>query len=260
MSISLRCATCTTRLPSAVYGRRCVRFSTGQLTPGWSTARQTGTFPCLDLEETQPDPLTKKEVTALLQACLFTAQAKTMRATWRNRRATALRDKAILFVLLDTGLRATELCNLRLADVNMEQGSLNVRAYGTGRTKRHAGYVPFGHRCKLALWEYLTKERKDEPPIAPLFAARHGQPLNRRGLHQLIQRLGERASIARPVYPHLMRHTFAYHYLMNGGSETMLQKIIRHSTRTSTMRYVKLTENDLASGHQTASPADRWGL
>lgn len=201
-------------------------------------------------------PLSKRDVQALLLACERTAVWKSdRRAPATMQRATRLRDRAIVLVLLDCGVRASECCALTVSDVDMQTGAVQVRKgkFDKGRT------VYLGNVAKDALWRYLAK-RKDQRQDDPLFETSRGQAMDRSALRKMLLAAGERAEIVEPVHPHRLRHTFAISYLRNGGDVFTLQRLLGHATMEMVRRYLALAQVDVAEAHRKASPADNWRL
>lgn len=198
------------------------------------------------------------EVKRLVDATQYTASVTAKgRAPFRMKRATALRDRALILLLLDTGLRVSELCRLRVRDADLEAGEVRVQPHGTGqKTKGRTVYL--GRVARQALWRYLA-ERQDAASDEPLFVTQGGRPMNRLHVHHLLKRLGERAGIP-SVHPHRCRHTFAVQYLRNGGDVFTLQRLLGHSTLEMVRAYVRLADADAATAHRRASPVDRWQL
>jgi site-specific recombinase XerD len=161
------------------------------------------------------------------------------------------RDRAILLLFFDTGLRLSELAALRSADLRPD-GS--VKVMGKGARER---IVPVGSTARQALVRYLRANRAPESG-APIFRSdRGGGALGARGIQQAFRRLKLRAGIAGRCSPHTLRHTFARAYLINGGDAFSLQRILGHATLDMVKRYVALADTDLAQRHRAASPADR---
>jgi integrase/recombinase XerD len=207
-------------------------------------------------EERPVRPLTQGEVQALLLACDRMAPARTARRRpFQMARATAVRDKAILLVLLDTGLRAAELCALTVGDVDLKSGEVRVRRGKGGRGR--LAYL--GAAARRAVWRSLL-ERGRPTGEAPLFCGRDGRfPLTPDALLRLLKRLGERAGVA-DVHPHRFRHTFATEFLRNGGDVLTLQRLLGHRSLTMVQRYAEIVAADLQRAHAKASPADAWRL
>jgi integrase/recombinase XerD len=192
----------------------------------------------------QPDPLTAEQYRALLAA------AKEGQA--------ARRDTAILRLMVDTGLRASEVCALDIQDVDFEvrPPAVTVRL-GKGRKGRR---VFLGKRGLAAVWRYLEREKRD--PDEPLFVAvsgrLNGERLTRSGLLQLFRRLGAAAGV-RSMHPHRLRHTFAVTFLRAGGNVYTLQELLGHTSLNMVRRYVQLAEADLAAQCRRFSPGDALG-
>jgi integrase/recombinase XerD len=199
------------------------------------------------------EPFTKDEAIALCKACDETREWRTPGGNvTRSRRPTANRDKAIVLTLLDTGLRASELCNLLRKDVDLSDGSVVVRK-GKGGVGR---IVYLGRRARRVLWRYLA-EREEDSPDDFAFLNQRGRPFTPNRLLQLTKHLGERAGVE-DVHPHRFRHTFAIEYLRNGGDVFTLQRFLGHSSLAMVQRYLRIVRDDLKTMHRRASPADNW--
>lgn len=157
------------------------------------------------------------------------------------------RDRAIITLLYDTGLRASELCGLRRQDY--EDSPPQVRVYGKGRKYRN---VPLGRTAARELRRYL-RARKDQHPA--LFYSTRGGHLHPSTILVMLRRRGELAG-GPHVYPHLLRHTFAVQYLRNGGDLFSLQKILGHTTLEMVRHYARLADADVAERHRRHSPGD----
>lgn len=120
----------------------------------------------------------------------------------------------------------------------------------------HKRIVPVGNAARQALLRYLRAGERLEPEEPILRAERGGQALDAKGIQSIFKRLKTRAGIPGRCSPHLLRHTFARSYLMNGGDAFSLQRMLGHSTLDMVKRYVALADTDLAAKHRQASPAD----
>jgi len=170
------------------------------------------------------------------------------------KRPSALRDRALILVLLDTGIRASELTALRLRDYEPKRGQLIIH-HGKGDKKR---VVFLGTAAKQGLWRYLAT-RPAAKQDAPLFATREGTAMQRTGLRLLIFRIGQRAGVP-DAGVHRFRHTFAVNFLRNGGNLLALQDLLGHEQMDTVRIYAKQAEIDLERQQKSASPADRWKL
>jgi integrase/recombinase XerD len=217
------------------------------------------TIPAPNVEETDIDPLTSEEITALVKACdtARTYQLRQAKSITRIR-STAARDRMIIIVLYDTGLRAQELCDLIIDDLNFSQNKIKVR-HGKGNKPRT---VRFGKRAAKAIWEYLKDRIDTADPKEPLLRVDEGQeprPMSRHILRRLVKRIGDRAGV-KNVHPHRLRHSFATEYLRNNGKMLALQELLGHSDLEMVRRYAKFVEADIALDHAEASPADKLRL
>lgn len=171
--------------------------------------------------------------------------------------AIADRDRCIILLLVDTGLRASELCDLRIADLDMSRNRITVR-HGKGDKAR---FVQFGKRAAKALWRFLTPRlpAADDERLITVGPQDDPRPMDRRQLGLQLARIGERAGVPN-VYPHRFRHTFAITYLRNGGDLFTLQELLGHSDLAMVRRYARIAQTDCARAHAKASPADNWRL
>lgn len=164
------------------------------------------------------------------------------------------RNRAVLLLMLDTGLRASELCNLKIEDLDNRNNRVFVKQ-GKGMKER---LLPFSPRTGQMIWRYLAG-RKDARPEDPLFASRLNRPMTRTKLAEMCAGIGKRAGVPN-VHPHRFRHTFAIEFLRNGGSAFTLQMMLGHSTLETVKIYLKLAQIDLDTAHRRASPVDNWRL
>lgn len=141
-----------------------------------------------------------KTASKIIQA-LTTNEVKQLFKTCSGKNAFETRNKAIISILLDCGLRISELAGLTLRDVSLTNGTLLVRK-GKGGKQRT---VRIGTQAQKALWRYVSIYRKGQSNR--LFLNRIGEPLDVVGMTILIKRLGDKAKIK--VHPHKLRHTFA---------------------------------------------------
>jgi len=166
---------------------------------------------------------------------------------------SAARNRAILLLLLDTGLRATELCDLLIRHTDLKNRRISV--FGKGSKERT---LPFGPRTGQAIWKYLVS-RKDDSLSSPLFANSAGDSLDRNELLHLIRALAKKAGI-QAANVHRFRHTFAINYLRNGGDGYTLQEMLGHTTMDMVKTYLRLAQADLDASHRRASPVENWRL
>jgi integrase/recombinase XerD len=142
------------------------------------------------------------------KACLYTREADTnMRHKYVMRRPTANRDQAIILVLVDTGLRALELWSLKVGDVEIKRGKVEVKHGVEGMAKDSKGRMVYlGKVARRALWRYLAEREDGEDPNAPLFTVTGDRQFKPDSLRLLIKRIAERYGV-KNAYPHKFRHT-----------------------------------------------------
>lgn len=199
------------------------------------------------------EPLTKDEINAILKAVSSKTTKRTNGTVYKSARSSAVRDRALVLTLLDTGLRASELCALTIADYDQDRGKLHVR-HGKGDKQR---LVYLGGSSKKALWRYLMT-RKNPKPNDALFENRAGKPFDRSSLARMMKRIGKEAGVKK-ANPHVYRHTFAINALRNGMSLKTLMEILGHTSSEVTSLYLKLSEIDLEQAIQH-SVVDNWKL
>ncbi len=138
----------------------------------------------------------------------------------------------------------------------MDEGLLKV--IGKGSKER---IVPIGLSAQRALQRYLFRYRPTPSHLGldRVFLSIHGTPLTENSIKLVFTRLAKRSGVPR-LHAHLLRHTFATRFLINGGDVFTLQQILRHSTLEMVRHYVTLASNHVAIQHQRFSPLDRLDL
>ena len=161
------------------------------------------------------------------------------------------RNRAIILTFLDTGVRRSELCRMKRADVFKEA----IIIMGKGNKER---YVRISPRTQKAIWRYLVFRRDDLPN---LWLTEERRPLQSEGIRMMIDRLTDRAGITDyKVSAHVFRHTYATEMLRLGVDERSLQAFLGHSTSAMTRRYTEqFSSLDALRLHQV-SPVDSMGL
>ncbi len=207
------------------------------------------------------EPMKKREIGAILKACVYSQKAKTYsRRSFKMRRPTGQRDKSIILVLLDTGIRVSEFCALNIQDFEPGTGKIEIKHGSRGGAKGGRGrYVYLGKTARKALWRYLVQREDGEDPDSPLFANKFGRPMTPNSLRQLIASLGNRVEVSQ-CYPHRFRHTFAITYLRSGGDIFTLQSLLGHSSLDMVRHYAAIADIDVEQAHRRASPVDNWRL
>jgi len=161
------------------------------------------------------------------------------------------RDVAILELLYASGLRATELCELKLRDTNLQ--ICCVRVLGKGMKER---IVPLGRAAAEAVTRYLLECRPklEKAPCDLLFLSRTGKPLERVGLWMLIEKYGRSSGLLKRVSPHTLRHCFATHLIGGGADLRVVQELLGHSDISTTQIYTHVDQDRLKAIHQRYHP------
>ena len=161
------------------------------------------------------------------------------------------RDVAVLELLYASGLRASELCDLKLRDVNLQIGC--VRVLGKGMKER---IVPLGRAASEAITGYLTacRPKLERGPSDLLFLSRTGKRLDRIALWMMIERYGRKSGLLKSVSPHTLRHCFASHLLGGGADLRVVQELLGHSDINTTQIYTHVDQTRLKSVHAKFHP------
>ena len=161
------------------------------------------------------------------------------------------RDKAMLEFAYATGMRVTEIINLNIENVNIEEGYVICR---TGAKQRN---IPLGSLSLSALKEYIEDARpiliKNEREKA-LFVNVNGKRLTRQGFWKIVKYYKEQAHITKDITPHVLRHSFATHLLQNGADLKAIQTMLGHSDISSTQVYMQFQDSGLKDIYQKAHP------
>jgi len=171
-------------------------------------------------------------------------------------RFTGVRNKGMLLLFVDSGLRQAEMVNLKLSDLNLD--SRRVRVLGKGNK---LGIAPFSPRTAKALWAWLM-ERKPRAKTDHLWITEEGEAFSAGGLESWFVRLKKRAGVSGPGGVHRLRHTAALAYLRGARDSFLLQLFLRHEDLTMSRRYTQgLKQEEAIAAHRNgASPVESLGL
>jgi site-specific recombinase XerD len=188
----------------------------------------------------EPEVLTQEEIARVV-------------AIYNPKCATDLRNMVLILTLVDTGLRLSELCNATVDDVDLDRGTLKVMGKGMRERTVHLGAT-----VQKLLARYLRYLRP-EPATAHvrnLLLTPDGTPFASDAARCVLKRAAVISSVRR-LHAHLLRHTFATHYLLNGGDLLTLQRLLGHSTLEMVRRYSHVAASFVAVQHRQYSPVDR---
>lgn len=162
-----------------------------------------------------------------------------------------LRDRAILEVLYATGLRVSELIQLRPADVNVDDGYVICR--GKGGKER---VVPLGKAAAALTRRYAddVRPRLVKRPVEALFLTRLGDPFTRQGIWKMLREYVRKAGLQAKVSPHILRHSFATHLLERGADLRSVQLMLGHSQITTTQIYTHVSRERLRQVYEKFHP------
>ena len=167
-----------------------------------------------------------------------------------------LRDRAMLEVLYSTGLRVSELLNLRLSDVDVRMGC--VRCIGKGNKER---LVPIGRKAIAAVEQYLADSHSQlvrsgspAPHNQVLFLTRNGRRLNRVSIWKMLHNYGVKLGLRGRLTPHKLRHSFATHLLERGADLRSVQLMLGHADISTTQIYTHVVEERLKQIYRAHHP------
>lgn len=166
------------------------------------------------------------------------------------------RDQAILELLYDSGIRASELINLNLSNIDFNGRLINV--FGKGSKER---LVPFSDIARAALKKYikglrtelLLKSEEEELPTV-VFLNSKGKKLTIRGLEYILKQVEMKTGVFLDLHPHMLRHTFATHMLEHGADLRVIQKMLGHASVSTTQVYTHVTTEAMKSEYLKAHP------
>jgi integrase/recombinase XerC len=165
----------------------------------------------------------------------------------------SIRDKAMLEVLYSSGIRVSELVELEMSDLDLQEGVLRVR--GKGRKDR---LTPIGSQAIAALNRYF-EVRKIDPRTANsqsprVFLNKHGEPLSTRSVRRKLDKYLQLAGLDPGISPHTLRHSFATHLLNNGADLRSVQELLGHQSLSTTQVYTHLTTRRMKEAYDSAHP------
>lgn len=170
----------------------------------------------------------------------------------QGRRWQQIRDCAMLELLYASGMRVSELINLKVEGVNIDMGY--VRCLGKGNKER---IVPIGKKAQAAVKKYCATTRgkliKSEPTDV-LFVSRLGKRISRQSVWKLIKHYAKKAQLKKKIKPHTIRHSFATHLLAHGADLRSVQEMLGHSDISTTQIYTHVDRERLRRVHKQFHP------
>jgi len=165
-----------------------------------------------------------------------------------------LRNRAMLELLYGGGLRITELLDLRLSDLHINMGFIDV--IGKGNKAR---IVPIGEEAAFAVSEYITKARTHLKKIPGdiLFVNSRGSEISRVGFYKTLKKIAIKAGISKEISPHTLRHSFASHLLENGVDLRMVQELLGHEDISTTQIYTHISKKQLKAVYEEFHPRSK---
>lgn len=198
------------------------------------------------------EPMDAPQLWKVLPACLSPKEIDLLLEAPSGDNLYRRRDRVILETLYATGMRVSEICNLRLNNLHFDAGFLSC--LGKGQKER---VIPFSENCGNLLQDYLENVRpcflgdKEAPEV---FISRYGRPLSRKTVWQLVKFYVKQAGITKSVSPHTLRHSFATHLLYNGAPLYLIQAMLGHADIATTQMYTHLDQSRLKSLHSEFHP------
>jgi integrase/recombinase XerD len=205
-------------------------------------------------EEGHAEQIVLKQLKAPIKAVtVFSDQDIHLLLAFKPRTFTDTRLWTLTQLLLDTGCRINELLSIENQAIDLDNLILTVNGKGDKQRK-----VPFSIEARKVLWRYCEARRRRGIPGTLLFSSHSGSKLMYRNIYRDIIKLCLRVGITKRVHPHLTRHTFACHFMKNGGSIYSLSRILGHSSVSTTQLYIRgLGVEDFKEEHARLSPLSR---
>jgi integrase/recombinase XerD len=186
-----------------------------------------------------PQSLTEQDVEALLSAP-------------KVAEPLGHRDRTMLEVLYATGVRVSELINLKLSQINLNQGVLRI--VGKGDRER---LIPLGDEAQDWLREFIDGPRGEillERQTEYLFPTRRGDRMTRQAFWHIIKRYAKKSGVSKKLSPHTVRHAFATHLLNNGADLRVVQLLLGHSDVSTTQIYTHVARERMKELHGRHHP------
>lgn len=180
-----------------------------------------------------PTVLTVEEVETLLEMPDITTDSGT-------------RDRAMLETMYATGLRVSELCSLKVSEVNFQSKLITI--IGKGNKQRSVPVSDFALQY-LSNYVYMVRRRNPGRDTKYIFLNREGKPISRQYFFKQVKKYAEMAGIESDISPHTLRHCFATHLLERGAELRAVQEMLGHSNLSTTQIYTEVSTNRITSAY-----------
>jgi integrase/recombinase XerD len=171
------------------------------------------------------------------------------------RQYSGFRDKIIMLLLLDTGIRINELVNVQISHLDVKRSTLTIPAEIAKNRKSRT--IPVSRKVMKLLLELHDENKQYFEPTEFLFLTAYGEQMIPDTFRRRLWKYAQEAGVERAT-PHKFRHSFARDFLMNGGSVFALQLILDHADIATTRRYVQLDDSHIKEQHQRFSPVSKY--
>lgn len=191
----------------------------------------------------------------LLPKQLYVDEIEAMFDSIDQKTAIGKRNYAILEMMYDTGVRVSELCNLKITDIDYNSDFITI--YGKGKKERS---VPLLKVLKSALMDYMNFSRSEllakckDQPTDNLFLNHRGGPLTTRGVRVILDEITDATLENIKVHPHMIRHSFATHLLNGGADLRSVQKLLGHVNLATTQIYTHVSREQLIAEYTKYHP------
>ena len=166
-----------------------------------------------------------------------------------------LRDRTMFELLYSCGMRVSEIINLRLTDINIEEGL--IKFIGKGSKER---ITPIGETAKNFLLRYLDSSRSNierEIKSDHVFLNSRGSSISRQGFWKILKKYAKKQNIDKNLYPHIFRHSFATHMLEEGADLRIVQELLGHSSISTTEIYTNLDKRRIKQSYFKHHPREK---
>ncbi len=163
---------------------------------------------------------------------------------------TGVRDRAMLELFYSAGIRVSELVNIEITDINLEEKV--IRCFGKGAKER---LVPVGYYVAETISDYLLRRDELKKDFSPyLFLTRNGKKFTRQGVWKMVKNYAKKAGVNKNIYPHIFRHSFATHLLAGGANLRSVQEMLGHADISTTQIYTHVDRSRLKDIHKKFHP------